>query len=171
VSHAGEIAKTLRKKLGIPEPTDEEREKRRRRFESRHHAKVCGKCGGPIGDTVYISRYYSRGFFGGHSYHHFAVCDKCVPRSKRDTPPPPRPCETCGRSVSDRYQRSPRTFCSEHCSAAYYVRRQRLKRLAAREEIACASCGKRFVPKRKDTITCGAACRQRLHRLRHRNGS
>ena len=52
-------------------------------------------------------------------------------------------------------------------AAACSRRRREVKRME-REPAHCEACGELVAPTRADAKTCSHACRQRLHRLRHR---
>jgi hypothetical protein len=57
-----------------------------------------------------------------------------------------------------------RRYCTERC------RRQaaalRTGRLAAPVEVACATCGHRFIGRRADAVYCSSSCRQMAYRRR-----
>ncbi len=75
-----------------------------------------------------------------------------------------RPCDGCGRPVA-RHR-----FCNWHCCAHYYnapaAARRKAQRLEARKGTTCEQCSKTFTPKRSDTKTCSAACKQKAYRQR-----
>jgi hypothetical protein len=59
-------------------------------------------------------------------------------------------------------------FCSLTCKEVVLARRrvQKERKRRRTEGAFCASCSRRFVPRRGDATTCSSACRQRMYRLR-----
>jgi hypothetical protein len=156
-------------------------------YEAQHNAKICGRCGAPIerGQTVSIVKWIeSRDGSSRASQGNGPVCEACA-YGRRYTEP--RACDGCGRPVRFTHNlfrarsddgASPRTdqpiglprftVCSRKCAERAYAKAQKARRHAARTEIRCQACGKPFLPRRSDTKACSSACRQRLHRGRHR---
>jgi len=62
----------------------------------------------------------------------------------------PGTCLRCGQS----FDHGVAGYCSKHCYNLAYKQRQKVQL----EEIACANCGKMFLPSRKDTKTCSPEC-------------
>lgn len=56
-----------------------------------------------------------------------------------------------------------RKYCTCHCANAAYIARRAVWREEARDKI-CPICGKQFHAKRKDTVYCSLACKQRRYR-------
>ena len=84
--------------------------------------------------------------------HRFHPCDDCrhmVPRFY---------CDDC-RGQWERERRAKRE--KENATA-----RQRRARKRLLWRATCAQCGRDFIPKRRDTSYCSAACRQKAHRER-----
>jgi ribosomal protein S27AE len=84
-------------------------------------------------------------------------------------------CLTCGRPLrlltSDPWHRDrplPMTACSccADCERAARNERNNLRRRVQHEERICPRCGRSFLPKRADALTCSNTCRQALHRAR-----
>jgi hypothetical protein len=73
--------------------------------------------------------------------------------------------------VQREQRRALRRFQKEKREARWRARAAaaKAKRHANRSAMACASCGKIFIPARTDAKTCSNKCRQRMHRAR-RNG-
>jgi hypothetical protein len=147
--------------------------------------KICSKCGGEIGDTVY--RYQpllERGLHGTRyrtrpTTDANPICEACAPNwlperlpisyTLYEYPHNVR-CETCGRAVifvSATKEPRGRVFCSEDCKSERKARKSKGKRLEP-HNISCEVCGTEFVAKRSDAKTCSNACRQRQHRQRTR---
>jgi hypothetical protein len=78
-------------------------------------------------------------------------------------------CRACGRplrvSAANCVVLSP--TCCEACQRQDRKQRNAVRRRVEQVPIACAECGREFVPKRADTRTCSNRCRQAQHR--HRN--
>ena len=97
--------------------------------------------------------------------HRRAVCGDCVPQFERYLTRSwcdPRPCRECGRPVVEDRRREPnRVFvCSDACREAAYLRRARELRAWRRKETRCPVCGEVYLPKRRDSRYCSAACRE-----------
>lgn len=76
-------------------------------------------------------------------------------------------CPQCGEAFyckSESYHNG-RKYCSARCINDAYIARRVVWRENARDKI-CPTCGKRFHAKRKDTIYCSLACKQRQYRLK-----
>ena len=78
----------------------------------------------------------------------------------------PMSCKGCGRSIiHDTVRKVPKhVVCGPECRMAVYARHARERR--KKRERPCQNCGKPFVPKRADALTCSSPCRQRAYRLR-----
>jgi hypothetical protein len=81
-------------------------------------------------------------------------------------------CASCGRPMRVRLKRwhpyLAEQVCCSDCARKLANARARTRRRVQHEQEVCEACGKSFVPKRSDAKTCSNACRQRLHRERHR---
>ena len=97
--------------LGI---SADERERRRRRWEAKRAAQICGACGGNLKPDDPVWRTYFG--LGSHSWCIIPICTAC--NSDRRGYDGGRPCQTCGRLVHDtwggRHRRH--AFCSVLCS-------------------------------------------------------
>ena len=139
-------------------------------FGSRNNGLMCFKCGReflPM-ETVWRVRI-------GIGHHHLTgawqsrietFCESCTP--KRGSGFEAGGCQTCHRLVMNRaiWARSRRhVFCCQSCERAFYAKRQRAKRLIARQKM-CPICRKPFVCARRDATTCTGGCRQRAYRIR-----
>jgi hypothetical protein len=83
----------------------------------------------------------------------------------------PSRCFNCGRNMRHRKLHSHtdiNCFCSLTCKEVVLARRrvQKERKRRRTEGAFCASCSRRFVPRRGDATTCSSACRQRMYRLR-----
>jgi endogenous inhibitor of DNA gyrase (YacG/DUF329 family) len=161
------VGKSLRTRSR--EPTRAERERNRKRWEAWHdsdrYARTCGQCGAPIGDGPVFRGQYRSPVTGKWHKRRNTMCQDCA---KGGSWPVTGACETCGRVVHQIARKGrTHTFCCDRCREIHFVAYERRKRQAARNEIECAGCGKRFIPERSDTKTCSPACRQKLHRRRH----
>jgi hypothetical protein len=78
-------------------------------------------------------------------------------------------CGGCGRPIRSlgRPVRSRRVCCAD-CARKVYNEYYPLRRRIKQQERACVVCRKSFLPKRRDALTCGNRCRQRLFRQRAR---
>jgi hypothetical protein len=81
-------------------------------------------------------------------------------------------CLNCGRPLRIYTSRSwagpsrnERTCCAD-CARLARNKRNAERRRVKRQPIACIACGRFFVPKRTDTMTCSNKCRQAMHRDR-----
>jgi hypothetical protein len=107
------------------------------------------------------------------------ICSSCRPWPAAGRQP--RPCSGCGRGViadaDDYWPWAGHTFCSDCCAARWWDH-NRLQEgphfqpaagglQAVSLTSACLACGQPVVGRR---TTCGVACRQRLYRLRKREG-
>ena len=77
-----------------------------------------------------------------------------VTRSRAKTGP--GICLRCGRS----FDHGVAGYCSKNCYNLAYKQRQK----GQLKEIACANCGKMFLPGRKDTKTCSPECYKAIRR-------
>lgn len=137
------------------------------------YGDVCGNCGRALApnEAVYRDRCKPRdGVQGGAA----PTCVECIGKLYRQDEMgwwfhPAGPCGGCGRLVFDQTFRSKRwAICSYRCRKIIENRQQLERRRVRHQPVSCASCQKEFTPRRKDAVTCGNSCRQRLHRLRHR---
>jgi hypothetical protein len=95
------------------------------------------------------------------------ICRDCAQRNHRtgyDVIAESRRCETCGREMRywDLYY-FPRTCCRA-CGYAAALARSKLRRRVTHEPMICIECGRTFIPKRADALTCSNKCRQARHR-------
>ena len=70
-----------------------------------------------------------------------------------------RPMRTVGKFSAPRY-------CCDDCRRAARNESNKLRRRAKHKSIACLNCGRFFVPKRSDAMTCSNKCRQARARAR-----
>jgi len=68
----------------------------------------------------------------------------------------PGTCLRCGQS----FDHGVAGYCSKNCYNLAYKQRQK----GQLKEIACANCGKMFLPSRKDTKTCSPECYKAIRR-------
>ena len=113
-------------------------------------SSLCGRCGHALhpDEAVWLRRL---------GRHLDSVCWRCQDLSASYWPE--RPCGSCQRPVSAvswAAWASTVVFCSRGC------------RPEGRREVPrqWATCGKDFTPKRRDALTCSAACRQKGYRQR-----
>lgn len=77
-----------------------------------------------------------------------------------------RRCLCCGTPF---YNRVPAKICIP-CVIKRAAERQKQRRQAEKHPVTCGHCCREFLPSRKDTAYCSAACRQAAHRKRHTAG-
>jgi hypothetical protein len=61
--------------------------------------------------------------------------------------------------------------CCADCKRLAKNQRNKLRRRVKHAPITCIECGRSFIPKRDDAVTCSNRCRQAQHRERARAGS
>lgn len=129
-----------------------------------HAGDICAVCGKQLAPDEPVFRW---GFGGVLHIGHAPVCADC-----NGEPGPydnwhESPCDGCGRPVFNEHFRSRRwTVCSQRCRIIIEARQRKERRV--RTLRACPACGASFLPLRTDALTCGAACRQAIHRKRVR---
>jgi hypothetical protein len=119
----------------------------------------------PAGETVYfVPQNLGKGWLGGTRNVVRGYCSTCTPTKGRNV----TNCECCNRPIARPFDGRLRvhSFCSERCRSDHYADLARAARtLNARD---CALCGTAFLPARRDSIYCGAACKQKAYRRRGR---
>jgi endogenous inhibitor of DNA gyrase (YacG/DUF329 family) len=150
---------------------DAEQRKRELRRRAAWDGRICGGCGRNLtrNEAVYRDRCNPRDEVQGGATPTCVGCIDSLYKNSSDWFHLVGPCDACGRPVFEETFRSKRwAFCSYRCRKVVEDRQQIERRRVRHQPITCASCQKEFTPRRRDAITCGNSCRQRLHRLRHR---
>jgi hypothetical protein len=127
---------------------------------------ICAKCGKQLAPEESVFRW---GYGFELNIDHAPVCAECNGEPRSFDHWHELPCDGCGRPVFNSHFRAWRwTVCSQRCRTIIETRQRTEKRRAARALRPCQNCGVGFLPRRADARTCGAACRQAIHRTRVR---
>jgi hypothetical protein len=141
---------------------------------TRNVAPRCATCNRDFaaGEPVYQYRHaryrVGRRFVSGHR----RVCKSCFDQAARARTVMHYPdrairCGGCDRPMFVPWIGSPhrmQAFCCAPCQWTYQGHTRREARTL--EDRPCQDCGATFTPKRKDSIYCSAACKQRAYRRR-----
>lgn len=175
IKWARDDARTLRGR------TEEQADRLRR--QSAQSAAVCIDCFRPLAPTDSVTMTaYNFGSKRNPNWQYAPSCLICTltdmePRFWSDPDHPDygtetcirRRCLNCGRPLRLYSRRQlPLTMqtCCGDCQRAMKNKRNKLRRRVKHEPITCIQCGRSFLPKRSDALTCSNACRQQHHRLR-----
>ncbi len=152
--------------LGGP-VSDEERARRRLRYQAAKTGDVCGKCGRGLSSEAKVYRTKLKWMT--------VLCEECAPNYMERGDPygfrhtVTNPCDTCGRPVvweaTGRDWHRRHVFCCERCQWTYYNAARNTRNARAREKV-CEVCGEVFTAARRDARTCSPACKQKAYRRR-----
>ena len=144
-------------------------------------ASCCGNCFRPLSPTNSVTMELRDVGRWKHPYWvRVPICLLCTldaialwryPNSRESWYPSPhwhrtrclnceRPIRVYGNSLNAR------TCCAD-CQRAVRNERNNLRRRVQHKPMTCSECGRSFLPKRSDAVTCSNACRQKFHRQRH----
>jgi hypothetical protein len=80
-------------------------------------------------------------------------------------------CLNCTRPIRVYDHRRSGCTCCDDCRRAKRNERNKLRRRVKQELRTCIECGRAFIPKRADAVTCSNRCRQARHRKASRDSS
>jgi hypothetical protein len=162
---------------------DDLREKRERelRWQAAKSAAICGQCFHRLAASDSVTKYGPltapicllcsltdiklRRWRGCDAYHeqpqwHRTRCLNCG-RPLRIQLPFGRYLENWRPSLNER-------CCCRDCQRAVRNKRNAERRRVEHQPMTCIECGRSFIPKRDDAVTCSNRCRQAQHRKRAR---
>jgi hypothetical protein len=80
-------------------------------------------------------------------------------------------CRNCGRPLRLHWMPSlAAQTCCDDCQRLATNKRNAERRRVTHAPMTCIECGRQFIPKRADAVTCSNRCRQAQHRKRERGG-